>query len=158
MILKPRTSTFFLFYCCSMEICTEVDFSNFLSRRFTKTCHCSRKSSKTHLCVMVWGEFHSSTNLLMAAQSWSSDCKAVPLLICRSFVLLYTLWEQTIPKTLDQLIFSKCSQNQLNISKFLPPKRYLLIETKLHQFSKFFLIVLFENLQEIKEILITKKA
>ena len=28
-----------------------------------------------------------------------------------------------LPKTLDQLIFSKCSQNQLNISKFLPPKK-----------------------------------
>ena len=28
-----------------------------------------------------------------------------------------------LPKTLDQLIFSKCSQNQLNISKVLPPKR-----------------------------------
>ena len=44
-------------------------------------------------------------------------------------------------------VFSKCSQNQLNISKFLPPKRhktvptFLLIETKLHQFSRFVLIV-----------------
>ena len=35
--------------------------------------------------------------------------------------------------------------NQLNISKVLPPQRrkttFLLIETKLHQFSKFVLIV-----------------
>ena len=34
----------------------------------------------------------------------------------------YTM-RTNLPKTLDQLIFSKCSQNQLNISKFLPPKR-----------------------------------
>ena len=43
-----------------------------------------------------------------------------------------------LPKTLDQLIFSKCSQNQLNISKFLLSQRrrtlQLLIETKLEQF------------------------
>ena len=38
--------------------------------------------------------------------------------------------------------------NQLNISKFLPPQirktliSYYVIETKLHQFSKFLLIVL----------------
>ena len=28
-----------------------------------------------------------------------------------------------LPKTLDQLILSKCSQNQLNFTKFSPPKR-----------------------------------
>ena len=49
-----------------------------------------------------------------------------------------------LPKTLDQLIFCKYT---LVFSKFLPPKRcktlrsYYVIETKLHQFSKFVLIV-----------------
>ena len=53
MILKPRTSTFFLFLCCSMVICTEVSFSNFLCRRFTETCHCSQKCNKTSLCFRI---------------------------------------------------------------------------------------------------------
>ena len=70
----------------------------------------------------------------------------------------YTM-RKNLPKTLDLLIFSiyslnfsleflellKFSHNLPNISKFLPPQRrktlhsyFLLIETKLHQFSQFF--------------------
>ena len=66
---------------------------------------------------------------------------------------------RNLQKTLDLLIFSvyslnfsleflellKFSHNLPNISKFLPPQRrktlhsyFLLIETKLHQFSQFF--------------------
>ena len=73
-----------------------------------------------------------------------------------SFFHVRSTMRTNLLKLLDLLIFCKYSlnfncfrlkfsnfvTNQLNISKFLPPQiRKTIIETKLHQFSKFLLIV-----------------
>ena len=75
-----------------------------------------------------------------------------------SLILFKLHYENKFAKTFRLLIFFIYSlnfsleffimifflTNQLNISKFLPPQiRKTLIETKLHQFSKFLLIVFF---------------
>ena len=54
-----------------------------------------------------------------------NEIKEIPrfILTLQEQIDIINTMRTNLPKTLDQLIFSKCTQNQLNISKFLPPKR-----------------------------------
>ena len=68
----------------------------------------------------IWTKCFITFCYIRWPSSFKSSSCLVKLAIIQSLHRLIssnqTLWEQNLPKTLDQLIFSKCSQNQLNIS------------------------------------------